>query len=296
MITNQIGGGVSCSYHSTKTLKTMNKYRIGRIAIDEPWVNFNPPIRGGIFRPITTHDSTSDDEDSGSDLSSSSLDYSSATSLEDVDPVPSASALYRRHSNVAKPAARHLSLSGASDPKSTIDDKTDALFSSSNRVHQTPTSYTTSVEQEEIDRDLEHYPSLDLSTQQNITLKYQQLHQRIKDEGLYDCRYREYGKEFLRYSLFFALFIVTLRSEWYMTSACFLGLFWHQIMFTAHDAGHMGITHKFVPDTLIGMFIADFCCGLSIGWWKSSHNVHHLVPNHPVSSDSIPSCRTTSPQ
>jgi len=58
----------------------------------------------------------------------------------------------------------------------------------------------------------------------------------------------------------------------------------HQIMFTAHDAGHRGITHNFIADTLIGIFIADFCCGLSIGWWKSSHNVHHLVTNHPVST------------
>lgn len=55
-------------------------------------------------------------------------------------------------------------------------------------------------------------------------------------------------------------------------------------MFTAHDAGHRGITHNFVIDTLIGIFIGDFCCGLSIGWWKSSHNVHHLVTNDPVRS------------
>lgn len=54
-------------------------------------------------------------------------------------------------------------------------------------------------------------------------------------------------------------------------------------MFTAHDAGHQGITHNFVVDTLIGMFVADFCCGLSIGWWKSSHNVHHLVTNRHAS-------------
>lgn len=54
-------------------------------------------------------------------------------------------------------------------------------------------------------------------------------------------------------------------------------------MFTAHDAGHMGITHIFAVDSAIGIFIADFCCGLSIGWWKRSHNVHHLVTNHPVS-------------
>jgi delta8-fatty-acid desaturase len=52
-------------------------------------------------------------------------------------------------------------------------------------------------------------------------------------------------------------------------------------MFIAHDAGHRGITGNFVTDTLIGAFVADFCCGLSIGWWKSSHNVHHLVTNMP---------------
>lgn len=53
-------------------------------------------------------------------------------------------------------------------------------------------------------------------------------------------------------------------------------------MFTAHDAGHRAITGNFTVDSLIGVFIADFCCGLSIGWWKSSHNVHHIITNHPV--------------
>jgi sphingolipid 8-(E)-desaturase len=62
-------------------------------------------------------------------------------------------------------------------------------------------------------------------------------------------------------------------------------------MFTAHDAAHTSITHNFTIDTLIGMFIADFCCGLSIGWWKSSHNVHHLVTNQPVSRH-VPTYRT----
>ena len=55
-------------------------------------------------------------------------------------------------------------------------------------------------------------------------------------------------------------------------------------MFTAHDAGHAGITHHFKTDTLIALFVADFCCGLSMGWWKSSHNVHHLITNDPVRS------------
>jgi len=72
-----------------------------------------------------------------------------------------------------------------------------------------------------------------------------------------------------------------LSMQWYMTSAVFLGLFWHQLTFLAHDAGHMGITHNFHYDTLIGILVADFCGGLSIGWWKRNHNVHHIVTNSP---------------
>ncbi|CAI4212039.1 unnamed protein product [Parascedosporium putredinis] len=145
----------------------------------------------------------------------------------------------------------------------------------------TADGYTAWAVRQEIDKDSAIYPSVDPAVQQKIITKYQALHQRVHEEGHYECRYIEYGKEMARYSTLFGAFLVALYFKWYMTSATFLGLFWHQIMFTAHDAGHLAITQNFVADTLIGMFIADFCCGLSIGWWKSSHNVHHLLTNHP---------------
>ncbi|KAI9873962.1 MAG: Delta 8 Fatty Acid Desaturase, partial [Watsoniomyces obsoletus] len=43
----------------------------------------------------------------------------------------------------------------------------------------------------------------------------------------------------------------------------------------------MGITHNFHVDTCIGILIADFIGGLSIGWWKRNHNVQHIVTNSP---------------
>ena len=101
-----------------------------------------------------------------------------------------------------------------------------------------PKDYTTSQVQYNVEADLAKYPSLDADTQQNISHAFQTLHTRVKDEGFYDCRFSEYGKEIVRYATLFALFIFFLRRGWYATSACFLGLFWHQIMFTAHDAGH----------------------------------------------------------
>ena len=127
----------------------------------------------------------------------------------------------------------------------------------------------------------QQYPPADVETQQAIAHKFRQLHDRVHAEGYYRCDYWNYARECVRYSIFFSLCVACFRSGWYLASALLLGCFWQQIMFTAHDAGHLGITQRFVPDTLIGIFIADFCCGLSMGWWKSSHNVHHLVTNAP---------------
>ncbi len=272
---------VACRYHSAKTLRTMNCYRIGRI--EGPWINFTPPIRGGKFNltNIESEESESDYADSGFEDDGS---WSSASSVPDENP----SLDYAP----AKEASSEVSvLNAESDHQSSVTRRKSGNCEKVARVnsllkeevfHRSPEAYTVRVEQQEVDADLAKYPSLDAATQRNITRKYQELHQKIKDGGYYDCRYIEYGKECIRYSGYFVLFLIALRAGWYITSAALLGLFWHQIMFTAHDAGHMGITHNFKVDTIIGMFIADFCCGLSIGWWKSSHNVHHLVTNHPV--------------
>jgi delta8-fatty-acid desaturase len=43
----------------------------------------------------------------------------------------------------------------------------------------------------------------------------------------------------------------------------------------------MGITHNYHVDSVLGMLIADYLGGLSLGWWKRNHNVHHIVTNSP---------------
>ncbi|KAG6043783.1 hypothetical protein E4U17_000844 [Claviceps sp. LM77 group G4] len=102
--------------------------------------------------------------------------------------------------------------------------------------------------------DSKRYPAVDVLTQQSIALKYRALHRRIIEEGLYDCN---------------------------RNAAVCLGLTWHQLVFLAHDAGHMGITHDYQFDTVIGILVANFIGGLSLGWWKRNHNVHHIVTNAP---------------
>ncbi|PPQ70486.1 hypothetical protein CVT26_013993 [Gymnopilus dilepis] len=123
---------------------------------------------------------------------------------------------------------------------------------------------------------------LSLKQQARLSKAYRELHKRIIDAGLYKTRYiTGYGPEVLRYTLLASLAAYAYVHNWLITSAVFLGLFWHQLVFTAHDLGHMGVTHNWTADRIIATIIADFIGGLSIGWWVNNHNVHHLVTNHP---------------
>lgn len=236
------------SSHSPDTLRSMHRYRIGRI--EGHWINFTPPIQGGVFRARHVHEI-----DQGS----------SRIPIDNLATAPACTPALQLNDKTTEAGVKH---------------DTNAIPGTAALV--SPETYTAAKVQRDIDIALARYPALDATTQDNIALRFQAFHQRVKDDGFYTCRFSEYGKEIVRYAALFALFASCLSRGWYLISACFLGLFWHQIMFSAHDAGHRGITHNFTVDTLIGIFIADVCCGLSIGWWKSSHNVHHLVTNLPV--------------
>jgi delta8-fatty-acid desaturase len=86
--------------------------------------------------------------------------------------------------------------------------------------------YAIEQEEREVEEGIRDNPSLDVVTQKAIIDDYRTLHQQFKDEGLYQCRYSEYGKESIRYGLLFIAFGYFLYIKWYMTSAVFLGLFW----------------------------------------------------------------------
>ncbi|KAH0590815.1 hypothetical protein H2248_000937 [Termitomyces sp. 'cryptogamus'] len=124
--------------------------------------------------------------------------------------------------------------------------------------------------------------SLDLDAQARHSHAYRALHKRIVDAGLYNTPYLSgYGPEILRYVLLASLSVCAYRRACFLTSAFFLGLLWHQLVFTAHDLGHRGVTHNWAVDHLLSILVADCIGGLSIGWWIQNHNIHHLVTNHP---------------
>ena len=227
----------------------MERYCIGKI--EGRWKNFTPPIQDGKFRPYVEGVSEGDEEDDSSMCQTSSETSRAPSPVFDVEQ-----------------SLRHRGPASTSSVSS-VSEEDDGM------------SYFDAVTKEQIDLDIAKYPSLDLDTQEEIVRKYRLLDQRVRAEGLYDCNYSAYAIEACRYVVLMGLSLTCLNWGWYGTSGMFLGILWHQLVFTVHDAGHLGITHNFTIDTMIGIIIADFIGGLSVGWWKLNHNVHHVVTNSP---------------
>ena len=242
----------------------MTKFQIGRI--EGRWTNFLPPIQGGSFNvyPVNLEP---DQVEANDDSSSSDGESSPGTPL--FDPVEDIDGCLRRRSGNTLDLDETSSVSSFSSIELPAGNKPSKL------------SHIDALTKQELDFDLAKYPTLDSSTQDHIVEQYRLLYDRLRAEHLFDCNYRAYAIETCRYTMLFALFLLFLRWGWYGTSGLFLSMCWHQLVFTVHDAGHMGITHDFTVDTVIGIIIADFIGGLSIGWWKRSHNVHHIVTNSP---------------
>jgi len=233
-------------------------YQIGRV--EGRWMSFLPPIQGGSFRLLQEEDVTTEvteEEDAQPDSSIGS----SPAQTPIFEPVESSTLRQRNTRDRSESVSSVSSIDiGDTPPRLSLLDARTKL---------------------ELDFDLAKYPSLDPVTQDEITAKYRVLNQQIRDEGLYQCSYSSYAIELTRYTLLLATSMALVHFGWYASGAVFLGAFWHQLVFTAHDAGHMGITHNYTIDTVMGIIVADFLGGLSLGWWKRSHNVHHITTNHP---------------
>lgn len=244
----------------------MRRYKIGKI--EGPWTNFTPPIQGGVFKKIG--------EQTSGEQRNSNADIENDSPSQDSSREPSPIFEPAEHSI---PALRRRRASNDQLSQSSSATSLSTLALEEENVTDEKLSPADQRTKEELEADLAKYPPLDAQTQATITEKYRLLDQRIRAEGLYQCRYSSYAIELSRYTLLAAMSALTLHWGWYSISGAFLGMLWHQLVFTVHDAGHMGITHDFTTDTVIGIIIADFVGGLSLCWWKRNHNVHHIVTN-----------------
>mmetsp|Transcript_20912 Transcript_20912/g.34514 ORF Transcript_20912/g.34514 Transcript_20912/m.34514 type:complete len:579 (+) Transcript_20912:48-1784(+) len=114
---------------------------------------------------------------------------------------------------------------------------------------------------------------------------FRAVRQELLRRGLFETDYRFYAKiacwlAFLFISaLVLSLGFVAEGSYWTrMAGAVVMGICWQQVAGVGHDLGHSGVTHDFHSDHIIGSILSALM-GLSVGWWKSDHNTHHVVCN-----------------
>lgn len=205
----------------------MKAYRIGRVHL--PWTNLEPPIRGGVHRKLGDDDQhefvrSGTGSPSAGSITEDSADAASlfsragdAPSSDESEPEPA--------DEMPATAGCRLRIKQASAPAAPANESALPPAGSLSRE-----AYTAAMEQKEIAEMVRTYPSLDQETQDAIRSEYRTLHKLVKEQGLYICRYSEYGKEAIRYAMIFSAFLYFLHIKWYIPSACFLGLFWVRLL------------------------------------------------------------------
>ncbi|KAJ3194111.1 hypothetical protein HK101_003447 [Irineochytrium annulatum] len=129
-------------------------------------------------------------------------------------------------------------------------------------------------------------PALTTPESKRVSTSYRLLDARIRRMGLYKTDFGFYFQEALKFLVIWVS-AITIALLWpsstiaVLTSAFLCATLWQQAAFVAHDAGHSGITHDAWTDTVFGVCLGNFLGGVSLGWWKKNHNVHHIVTNHP---------------
>lgn len=250
----------SIRFHPEDVRTQMLRYQIGVLA--NRWDNALPPIqRGPVGETIEI------DIDDGTDSDTLS---STTSDIFDED---------RLKPNLTRRRVRNGSISSrssVSDTGSTAPERTDIKNDKNLAKHPELTSQS-----------IDSNPPMEQEKLDEIAVSFRNLIAKLDHQGLYNCNYWAYLSDVARITTIFAVMVFFLHNGWYVTSSVFLGAFWHQLVFIAHDAGHKGITHNYHIDTLIGMTVGNHLGGLSMGWWKRSHNIHHVITNDPAHDEGI---------
>ncbi|KAL0339468.1 UNVERIFIED_CONTAM: Delta(8)-fatty-acid desaturase [Sesamum angustifolium] len=74
--------------------------------------------------------------------------------------------------------------------------------------------------------------------------------------------------------------VLYCNSFWiHMLSAAILGIAWMQVTYLGHDSGHYEIMMNRGFNKLAQIVTGNCLTGISIAWWKWTHNAHHVACN-----------------
>ena len=121
-----------------------------------------------------------------------------------------------------------------------------------------------------------NYPS-------NLEIGRRELRRKLIEQKLYDSNFCSYFFIFLRaFSFLFMTIILLINSNSIISivgASLSFGLYFQQIAFIGHDCGHNSIFKESKYNRWLGYFVGNLCTGISMSWWNSTHNVHHIVCN-----------------
>lgn len=284
------------AYHSLEAVRMFKYWKIGEI--DYYWENLLPPIQGAVYpynEVKVNKQSTLENkiDESSTDASDYEL-VSSESSSSSIDISEAKSSLPKSKKET------DASYKGLGYPKGYVQPKVgqnisvidltnkDEIFPiSTDQTVIDPKLLATNYDNTLSQKDILSLPALDYKTQQMLRDKYNELHEIVIKNGFYQCHYFLYVRELIKIGSLFLYSFSFFKLGYLKLSAFFMGMAWQQMVFIAHDAGHVSITHNYQIDNIFGMLIADWFGGLSLGWWKRNHNVHHLITNDPVHDPDI---------
>eukprot|EP01135_Chromosphaera_perkinsii_P007595 Nk52_evm51s914 gene=Nk52_evmTU51s914 len=113
--------------------------------------------------------------------------------------------------------------------------------------------------------------------------EFRELNSKFRRMGLYDINHQKYWRLIAGivcvYCIFFSVMFSGL-SDFYKLLVCpILPLIWIQSGFLGHDLGHNQMFGKKQYNEGLGFVFGTMLMGLSMDWWKSTHNTHHAVTN-----------------
>ncbi|CAL0312245.1 unnamed protein product [Lupinus luteus] len=74
--------------------------------------------------------------------------------------------------------------------------------------------------------------------------------------------------------------VLRCTSVWaHLGSAMLLGLLWMQSTYVGHDSGHYEVMQSRGYNKLAQIICGNCMTGISIAWWKWTHNAHHIACN-----------------
>ena len=124
---------------------------------------------------------------------------------------------------------------------------------------------------------------IDLPKPLQHVLDFRNVRNELLRNNMFTIQSTYYTKLYIWYTCLFvlSLYLSIIRSSCieHMVGAVIMGLFWQQLAGLGHDLGHGYVSQYTTYDHYIGSTIGCLLGGVSMSWWNSTHNTHHIYCN-----------------